>query len=149
MTWFLMVVAGFGCMVLMRWTNPKLDAVLIRLAAACFIGAGLIGVNGWLGEILRSVTGWLTHTTDQLGAAALGTVVVWIVALLLGATWVCAMLPHKAASVRFPDWLIVGGIFLPSLMTGVPGPLGDGLRTAMEMAGNAATQLVGSLLGVA
>lgn len=147
MTWFLMVVAGFGCMVLMRWTGDRLDAVLIRLAAACFVGAGLIGVNGWLGELIRSVTGWLTHTTDQLGTAVLGTAVVWIVALGLGVTWVCSMLPHKWVSIRFPDWLIIGGLFLPSLMTGVPGRLGDGLRTAMEMAGNAATQLVGSLLG--
>lgn len=146
-SWVLMVVFGFAVLWLMRRLSKRLYPVMERLAAAAFVGAGLIGASGWLGEAIRGVTGWLVDLGDQAGQSVLGVTIVWILAAALGFGWLGAFLPRKWVGWDYPDWLIVGGFFLPSLLTGVPGVLGQGLRAGTELAGNAAVDLVGLLIG--
>ena len=59
MSWVLMVAAGFACTwVMTRTSSHLLDMILVRIAAACWIAAGMIGAAGWLGPgCARSSTG--------------------------------------------------------------------------------------------
>ena len=142
-----MVVFGFGCTWVTTRTDSRiLEMILIRLAAASWIAAGMIGAAGWLGDWMRSVVGWVTRTADHLGHQAIGTSIVWIVAAGVGLLWVGAMLPDKLFSYDPPDWLLVSGLVLPSLLVAVPGHLGVALRGVTEWAGHGAQNLVSGLV---
>lgn len=146
-SWVLMLAAGFGALVLMKKTHTRLEPLLERFAAAAFLAAGLIGATGWLGEWMRSVTDWLMSLGDDAGRSLVGTAIVWILAAGLGIAWVGAFLPARWAKWRYPDWLVLSGFFLPGLLTGVPGGLGELLRGGTELAGQGAVWLVSWAVG--
>ena len=144
LSWVLMVAVGFGCTWAMTHTDSKLlDMILIRFAAASWIAAGMIGAVGWLGDWMRSATTWVTRNADHLGHQAIGTSIVWIITAGVALLWVGAMLPDRLFSYDPPDWLLISGLVLPSLLVAVPGHLGVALRGATEWAGHGAQHIVG------
>ncbi len=147
MSWVLMVAAGFACTWVMTRTSSRLaDMILVRIAAACWIAAGMIGAAGWLGQWMRSVVSWVTKAADRIGNQAIGTSIVWIVAAGVGLLWVGAMLPDRIFRYDPPDWLLISGLVLPSLLVAVPGHLGIGLRGVTEWAGHGAQNLISGLV---
>lgn len=146
MSWILMTAVGLGCMWLMRFAHNKVDFVLIRCAAAAFVGAGVIGATGWLGRLFTEVLGWVTSTADALGSAALGNAVVWIIAAFVGIAWIGALLPNSWFDFEYPDWLVVCGFVLPSLLVAVPGQAGEGLRSVILGAGELMNSGVAELI---
>jgi hypothetical protein len=146
MSWILMVAFGGGLMWLMRWTDSDLIDALLRLSGAAFVGAGLIGAQGWLGQVVTSGTAWVMKTGDSLGSAAIGTSVVWIIAAALALMWIGSMLPTRVIGFDPPDWLIFAGFFLPSLEASVPGQLGGALRAITSWAGHGVNGLVSGLV---
>lgn len=135
MSWVLMVAFGVACLFTMKKTPPAVDFVLIRIAAASFAGAGVVGVDGWLGGLLQSVVGWVIGLLNTISADILGTTVSWILVAGVGALWVGALLPDRVFGYDFPDWLMFSGVILPTLVGTVPGRAGDFLDTVMTTAG--------------
>ncbi len=147
MSWILMTAVAMGFMWVMRYTEEDwMDAILIRLAAASFVGAGLIGAAGWLGEVMTSGIAWVMKTGDSLGSQAFGTGVVWIVTAGLMIAWILSMVPEKWIRFNPPDWLVISGLFIPSLQVSVPGLLGRGLRIVTTWAGSGINMLVSGLV---
>lgn len=143
MSWILMTAVGLGCLWAMRHSHNRADFILIRCAAAAFVGAGTIGATGWLGRMFNGAIEWITTTADNFGQQALGETVVWIIAAGIGFAWIGALLPERFFGFEYPDWLVVVGFVLPSLLAGVPGDLGEGLRWAILGMGNLMTGEVG------
>jgi hypothetical protein len=143
MSWFLLVVAGLGLLAAQKFLPPRIDFVLVRLAGGAFMGAGLIGANGWLGQAMDWAVQTMIDITDRVGAAALGEAVAWVVAAGLGLMWVGAMLPDKLCKYDPPNWLIWSGLVAPALLATVPGAIGDVLREVTTWAGTATQDLVG------
>jgi hypothetical protein len=146
MSWILMLAAGIGCMFAMRFTSNRVDFVLRRVAACCFVGAGTIGAVGWLGSAMNTVVGWTVTTTDSLSAGALGTPVAWIAAAGLGFAWVGALVPDQWFHFRFPDWLSYSGLLLPALLASVPGNLGNVLNQIVTWCGTGMVDVIGGLV---
>lgn len=146
-SWVMYVALGGLCMWAMRWTaNKALDGVLVRVAAILFVGAGLVGAHGWIGSALTWVTAAITNVAGLMGHAVVGASLVAILALVLSVMWVAAMIPGKQFKWDAPDWLIIGGLILPSLMASIPGPMGEGLRTVVTTGGQLATGIVSGLV---
>lgn len=144
-SWILMLaVGGFflwgTTRVKIRWA----DAVLVRLAAASFVGSGVIGATGVLGDWANAALGWVANFIDGFGVEFLGATVVWIVVMGIGALWVCAMIPDKWFVYDAPDWLLYSGPVLPALLVAVPGPVGNGLTAVITGAGEGMVNLVAS-----
>jgi hypothetical protein len=145
MSWILMTAVGFGLMFAMRFTPDKVDFVLVRLAGGAFIGAGLMGASGWIGALIDNTLGWLVRIIDQLARAAVGTTVAWIVAAGIAALWIGAMLPDRYFKYDPPDWLVIGGLVLPSLVAMIPGRAGQFFDTTITAAGQALITGVGGI----
>jgi hypothetical protein len=141
--WLVLAVTGFG---LMRATervgHPLIAAMLVRASAFSFVGAGLIGASGWLGDLMASAVGAVNSAGAQAGAAALGTGAVWVVWLLASAAWVLTLLPESWFAGEIPDWLSMSGLVLPALAASIPGRLGDLLSAVITGAGNLMVELV-------
>lgn len=144
MSWILMVAFGFGAMFTMKVTPPRVDAVLIRVAALSFAGAGTIGATGWIGSMISAITDFVINLTDKLGNATVGESIVWIIAAGLGALWVGSLLPARLVRYDFPDWLSFTGFLLPSLLATVPGQAGEVLRMIVNTCSEWLVKLVGS-----
>lgn len=146
MSWFLLVVTGVALLFSQRFLPPRVDFVVVRLAGGAFMGAGLIGANGWLGETIDWAVQTMISLTDRVGAQALGQAVAWILAAGLGLLWIGAMLPDKLFRYDPPNWLVWSGLVVPALVATVPGVLGDFLRRVTTWAGAATQNLVGGLV---
>ena len=145
MSWFLMAAAGGALLYGMRWTPRIIDFILVRMAAASFAGAGLLGVDGWLGSATQAVVGWILTQIDKIGSWGLGGPVGWILCAVLGALWVGAMLPAQLFKLQYTAGIAIAGIFLPALLKSVPGQGGDALSAVVDWSGNALISAVGSV----
>jgi hypothetical protein len=143
MTWVAASVFGFASMVMMRWTPNWLDAVLIRVAALLFAGAGAMGATGWIGDLVNWVINGAMSLLDRFGAQAVGTGIVWILATILGGLWIGALLPERLFNYQYPDWLVFAGFPLPVLLTAVPGQAGEAMRTVVLTGGEMLVGWVG------
>ncbi|HEY9411752.1 MAG TPA: hypothetical protein VIP77_19390 [Jiangellaceae bacterium] len=143
-TWVTLAGIGAILMFLMRFTPERVDFVLVRLAGAAFMGAGLIGMSGWIGDVADSVLGWASRATDQAAVVVIGSTVMWVIVALLALLWIGAMLPDSWFQLDPPDWLVITGLVLPSLLVVVPGGLGEFLRSVTTWAGEGMTTLVTS-----
>lgn len=147
--WLLLVVTGVGLMWAMRYTrHALLDAVLVRASAFSFVGAGIVGAGGWIGALLAGLVGGVNQLGAALGMAAIGTAAVWIVWLAMTAMWVLTLLPERWFGRSIPDWLAFSGLVLPGLAAAIPGPLGQGLHTAVVACGNLMVHGVGQAFGL-
>lgn len=129
--WTIMAAVGFGIMWARRKTSKQwVDAWGERLAALFFLGAGVIVAPGWP----SGVVGWVAGLLNQVGGAIndsanqLGTVATVIVALGASVYWLLGLLPNSLFDEPIPDWLTVGGLVLPALAAGIPGPIGEAIR---------------------
>lgn len=146
MSWILMILAAEGLM----WGARRIRQIrnfdatpyLVRLAGACYVGGGLVGVQGWFGDMITGALGWVMSMADSLGGAAVGVGLSGLLALGVGAAWFGAMVPDELFQADLPDWMIRFGLLLPSVLASAPGPIGEGLRTAVFWAGDLATGLV-------
>jgi hypothetical protein len=145
MSWILMSAVGFAAMFCMRFTPPKIDFILVRIAGFSFVGAGLIGAAGWVGGLINGTLGWLFRFINDLSNAAVGTAVAWIIAAAISGLWIGAMLPDKMFSYDPPDWLVIGGLVVPSLVAMVPGRAGSAFDTLITAAGQALIKGVGGI----
>lgn len=142
-SWLVMIAIGAGFLWGMTRTKvPLADAVLVRLSAASFVGSGVIGAAGVLGNWATAALGWVTSVIDGLTVDWLGSAVVWIVVMGIGCLWVCAMIPDKWFKYDAPDWLLFSGPVLPALLVAVPGRIGDGLTTLITAAGEGMVSLI-------
>ena len=142
-SWIVMIAMGAGFLWGMTRTKlPLADAILVRFAAASFVGSGVIGATGVLGDWANAAIGWLTSFIDGLTVEYLGSAVVWIVVMGIGCLWVCAMIPDKWFKYDAPDWLLFSGPVLPALLVAVPGRLGDGLTTVITAVGEGMVSLI-------
>lgn len=146
-TWVALVALGVGVMILMKFTPNTLEPLWERVGAALFMGAGLVGASGMVGDFVRSTVQWIRSAVDNVAANAVGTGVMWIVALFLAAVWIGAFLPRKWFDINYPDWLMLSGLVLPLLLVSVPGMAGEGLRNGTQLVGNAAINLAEKLIG--
>ena len=145
MSWILMVAVGIACLVGMKWTPPKIDFILVRAAALSFVGAGVIGASGILGDMLDTAVDWVVDLADRAGNAAVGVGISWFVVAAVGALWVGALLPAKVFSFDYPDWLVFSGLILPALIASVPGPAGGFLSEVITTAGETMNGAVGRM----
>lgn len=145
-SWLTLAVAGFVCMVSMKWAPKWMDVVLVRLAGGSFIAAGAAGLTGWLGDLANGVLGWATDVTDRAGIVVFGAALVWLVVAIVGLAWIGGMLPDRLFRLDPPDWLIIAGLFLPPMVVVVPGSLGEFLRTVFTWVGDVVTQLITGLV---
>lgn len=145
MSWFLMAAAGGALLYGMRWTPPLVDFILVRMSAAAFVGAGLIGADGWLGSAVQGLMRWILTQIDKIGSWGLGGPIGWILCAALGALWVGAMLPTRLFKLQYTAGLAISGLVLPALLKSVPGSAGNGLRAAVEISGQALINAVGSV----
>lgn len=130
--WIVMVAFGWAALYSMRWTTkPFLDMLLVRVAAAAFAGAGVLGADGWIGEWINQVVTWAIGLADQFGAYALGTAVTWLVVAAVAGMWIGAMAPRKLFTLELDERLVFSGFFLPNLLTSVPGQLGIALSAVI------------------
>lgn len=146
-SWFLMIAVGLALM----WAQTRtrydvVDQILVRMAGGAFMGAGTVGFDGWIGNMISTVLGWITSLADSLGAPWLGNTVVWIGVLGVALLWVAAMLPDNIFEKDAPDWLLYSGVILPSMMGSVPGPLGNGLTQVFQWAGDVMVSFVAGLI---
>lgn len=128
--WVTMAAIGFALMWGRRKTSKEwVDAWLERFAALFFIGAGVIVAPGWPSDVVN----WVGNLLNQIGGAVgnagqLGTVVTLVVALGASVYWFLGLLPNSLFDEPIPDWLTVGGLILPALAAGIPGPVGEAIR---------------------
>ncbi len=147
-TWVVLTAAGFLFLYLMTLTSkPILDAILVRLAAFCYIGAGFIGASGWLGDMIDGLVNTTNSTGNEVARNAFGTSVVWVVAAGLAIAWIVGILPESWFSGAIPDWLSMSGLILPAFMVSVPGPAGDFLTTVLRTCAGFVTGPAQSLFG--
>lgn len=146
LSWVLMVLAAEGCMWGARRIKPirNFDATpyLVRLGGACYVGGGLMGVQGWLGDTLTTILGWVMSMADSIGQDVVGVGLAAILAIAVGVMWIGAMLPDDVFENDLPDWMVRFGLLLPSVLASAPGPVGEGLRTVVFWAGDLATSLI-------
>lgn len=146
LSWVLMVLAAEGFMWGARRIKPfrRFDATpyMVRLAGACYVGGGLMGVQGWLGDALTTVLGWVMSMADSLGEDAVGVGLAAVLAIAVGVMWVGAMVPDELFDNDLPDWMVRFGLVLPSVLASAPGPVGEWLRTVVFWAGDLATSLI-------
>lgn len=116
--------------------------IMVRLAGACYVGGGLVGVQGWLGDALTGVLGWVMSWADSLGQDAVGVGLAAILAIAVGVMWVGAMVPDQLFEADLPDWMVRFGLLIPSVLASAPGPVGEGLRNIVYWAGDLAMGLV-------
>lgn len=136
--WVLLVAVGFGLLKAIAYVHVNLmSAVMERLAAAAFVGAGVIGASGWIGDAIAWVVDSVNWVGASVGAAAVGSGAIWIVWLGLSLLWVLALLPDSWFGWHLPAWLSVTGVVLPALAASIPGQLGDLLRLVIEGIGQA------------
>lgn len=145
MSWILMTVFGFAMMFAMRYTADWLDFILVRLAGFAFIGAGLIGAEGWVGDIINGTIGWLFRTLNSLTDSAFGTSVAWILAAAITFLWIGGMLPGKVFDYDPPDWLVICGLIVPALGAMIPGKAGNAANMLITMGGEQVNGWVGGL----
>jgi hypothetical protein len=145
MSWILMTAFGFFAMWAMKFTPNKVDFILVRVAGFSFVGAGLIGAAGWIGALIDGTLGWAVRGINSLSNGAVGTGIAWILAAAIAALWVGAMLPDQIFSYDPPDWLVIGGLLVPSLVAMVPGRAGEFFNTTITFAGQALNSGVGGL----
>lgn len=135
-SWLVYAVAGGVFMVAMKWTPKWLDVVLVRLAGAAFVAAGIAGLTGWVGSLTDTLLGWASNIADQAAIVIVGAVVVWMAVAVTGLAWIGGMLPDKLFRLDPPDWLVVSGLVLPSLVVVVPGAVGDFLQMVFLWVGD-------------
>ncbi|WP_433169898.1 hypothetical protein [Kribbella sp. CA-247076] len=140
-----MTAFGFAAMFCMRFTPDWADFILVRVAGFSFVGAGLIGAAGWLGALIDGTIGWLVRSIDGISNGAVGTSIAWIIAAALAGLWIGGMLPGRIFSYDPPDWLVIAGLVVPSLVAMVPGRAGDAFDTVITAGGQALTNAVGGL----
>src|SRR4051812_38151289 len=125
--WLVLVVAGFGLLRALDYVHHEwLAAAMVRVAALSFVGAGVIGARGWVGNFLTGAVHLVNTTGARVGAVALGTGAVWVLWLVLTAAWVLTLLPDRWFGAGIPDWLSISGVVLPGLAASIPGHVGDG-----------------------
>jgi hypothetical protein len=143
--WVLLVVVGFGLLRAIEHVHVNLmGAVMERVAAAAFVGAGVIGASGWIGSGIAWVVGAVNSLGSSLGAAAVGSGPIWIAWLALSVLWVLALLPDSWFGWHLPPWLSVTGLVLPALAASIPGQLGDLLRMVIDGIGRLMVTAVSS-----
>lgn len=145
--WLVLVASGVGLMWAMRWTPGWADAVMIRVAAALYVGAGIVGAGGWIGEVLA----WMVRTINLIGAGVgvvgLGTGAIWVAWAALSVGWILTMLPDRWFSRQIPDWLAYAGLILPTAATVIPGALGEALTGLFAATGTLMISAVSGLFG--
>lgn len=147
--WFVLVVAGFGLLRAMDYVHHTLlAALLVRIAAFSFMGAGIIGASGFLGDLAAAAVAWVNEAAAAAGTAALGTGAVWVIWAVLAIAWILTILPDQWFDATIPDWLSISGLLLPALAASIPGPLGDGLRQAIDAAGRLMISLARQAVGL-
>lgn len=144
-SWILMAAFGFAAMFTMRYTPDWADFILVRVAGFCFIAAGLVGVAGWVGDLINGTIGALFRAINDLSSSALGSGIGWIIAAGITYLWIGGMLPDRLFSYDPPDYLVIAGIIVPSLVAMVPGKAGRAADTVLTTGGNAVTDWVGGL----
>lgn len=145
MSWILMVAFGAACMWCMRFTPDWADFILVRVAGFAFVGGGLMGAAGWLGNLVDGTVGWLFRTINTLSSSAFGTGVAWIIAAGLAGLWILGMMPGKVFDWDPPDWLVIAGFFTPALVAMVPGKAGGAMNTVVTLGGQTVTDWVGGI----
>jgi hypothetical protein len=144
-SWILMVVFGFAAMFAMQFTPNWADFILVRLAGFSFIGAGMIGASGWVGDIINGTLGALFRAINGVTSNAFGTGVAWILAAAIAFLWIGGMLPDRLFSYDPPDWLVIAGIIVPALVAMVPGKAGTAANTVITLGGQTVTSWVGGI----
>ncbi len=103
--------------------------LMVRLAALCYLAAGVLGAAGWLGRWVDALITWIIRTSTDAGDATVGTGLVLGVIVAVGSiSWLLALLPDSWWGGQMPDWGSVGALFLPALAVSIPGPVGEWLR---------------------
>ena len=147
--WLVLVVAGFALLRALDYVHHGwLAAAMLRLAALSFVGAGVIGARGWLGDFLAGTVHFVNDTAARFGAAALGTGAVWVLWMVLTVAWVLTLLPDRWFDAAIPDWLSISGIVLPGLATSIPGHAGEVLRQLIHTVGGAMVTFVRQAIGL-
>lgn len=143
--WFQILMAGVFFMVAMLFTPPKIDFILKRAGAACFFTSGthLVTSGGWLADLFRAVSGWLTNLLDGSVAALLGvSIVAGLLAAMWAALWLLAMVPTKWFALEYSDRMIYSGAALPFFIALIPDDVGDALRNVTTVISELTTSLV-------
>lgn len=138
---------GFIMLYLMQYTDDTLDAVLVRLAAVLFLGAGFVGASGVIGTAVHKA--FVTSNTqgDAIARTALGSSVMYLVWLGLGLLWLLCFIPERWFSKAIPDWLSVLGLLLPTGVETIPGPVGKAMVHLMRSIATFVDTPVAALFG--
>ncbi|WP_407568338.1 hypothetical protein QK900_15660 (plasmid) [Arsenicicoccus dermatophilus] len=146
MSWILLAGLATGCLWLMRWTSPVVDAVLVRVAAVLYLLAGMVLAAGWLGAVVAWAAGGLGALAVVLGAATFAAVAGMTLVVCLGAWWAAALLTSEDV-LPVPEWLVLVGLVLPSLMAAAPGSVGAVAAAAASAAGGGMDAALMAVMG--
>lgn len=130
----------------LNW-GPRLGALLLLLFGQVAFTGTLVG--DWLRTGINDVAGWLDTWTAYLLGAQAGSAVAylfhWLPAALLGGFWIAAMLPGKVFQERMTWRLAWAGVFLPPLVSAIPGPAGQFLTWVVHTAAGIGAAIIGAL----
>jgi hypothetical protein len=127
--------------------GPRLGSLFILLFGTVALAGTRVGE--WTRDAIGWAADWLdTGVTYLLGAAAgnaAGALLHWLPAALFGAYWIAAFLPViKERMTWRVAWV---GLLIPSMLTAIPGPAGQFLTSAFDLAARAGGAVIGALFG--
>lgn len=142
-------LVGFGWLSLwaMKQTGPWGDFILERVGAVLMLAAGFVGAGGIVGQFLNWTTHGAMHLADLFGRQLVGASIVGLLGLVLGLLWIFAFLPKRFFKWGFPNWLIWGGIVLPSVVKAASGPAAEVVNAILSALGLGALSITSGLAG--
>ena len=131
--WFCCIFFAVGVHMATIYTPDAVDFILWRLSAILFLSAGIVSVDGLVGDVTTGVVQWTTEVVSRLSELAFGDYsagaqISGVIFMVPAAAWVFGMLPQKWFRWKLVDKLAFAGPVLPSVVASCPGWPGDILR---------------------
>lgn len=146
-SWFVFCVLAVAAMMLRKQLPGRIaQEVMVRVAAFLWLAAGTVGLSGFIGNLIVDIVQSFMSLLDNLGSAAVGTGLGWLVALIVSGAWICGMLPDTWVRSKRQDWLIVAGLILPTVLSSIPGETGQMLREVMSTLGESIADMTRELM---
>lgn len=130
--------------------GPRLGAILMIVMGQVAFAGTLIG--DWLRTGIHWVAGWadvgVTYVLGTNAGDAVGYLVTWLPAALLGAYWLAAMLLDRWFKERMTWRLAWLGLFLPAFISAIPGPAGNFLSAIVAGAAAIGTTIISAMFAL-
>lgn len=150
--WFCCILVGVAIHFATIYTSERVDFILWRLSAICFLSAGIVSTGGIVGQLTDGAVTWTTQVISEasrlaFGDYSAGAEIAGVIFIIPCAMWVGGMAPQKWVRWKLIDKLAFAGPILPSLVASCPGVAGDVLRAVIGTAAQLGLALVTAAVG--